>query len=97
MQIQHFCEDPVPSIRSPLDSIVLSPHTITPNDYCLVNMKEDCCDYQTVLPSISSCQYYDQNACEQTNSLPKCIWATCCRLFKKLDFHITSAGIKKEQ
>jgi len=97
VQIHNFYEDPVPSIRSPLDSIVLSPHTITPNDYCLANMTEDCCDYQTVLPSISSCQYYDQNACELTKSLPKYIWATCFRLFKKFDFHMTSSGLKKEQ
>ena len=71
MQIQNFYADPVPSIRNPLDSIVLSPHTIKPNDYCLINMKEDSCDYQTLLPSISSCQYYGRDACVQTKSLPK--------------------------
>jgi len=86
MQIHNFYADPVPSIRNPLDSIVLSPHTIKPNDFCLTNMMEDSCDYQTLLPSVSSCQYYDREACEQTKSLPKCIWAKCCRFFKNYDF-----------
>jgi hypothetical protein len=86
MQIRNFYVDPVPSIRSPLDSIVLSPHTIKSNDFSLTGMKEDYCDYQTLLPSISSCQYYDRNACMQTKSLPKCIWAKCCRFIKKCHF-----------
>ena len=86
MQIHNFYADPVPSIRNPLDSIVLSPHTITPNDFSLTNMGEDCCDYQTLLPSISSCEYYDRKDCKQTESLPKYIWAKCCRLIKNCDF-----------
>ena len=85
MQIHNFYADPVPSIRNPLDCIVLSPHTIMPTDFSLTNMKEDCCDYQTLLPSISSCQYYDRYVCMQTKSLPKCIWAKCCRFIKKCD------------
>ena len=97
MQIHNFYADPVPSIRNPLDSIVLSPHTIKPDDYCLINMEEDSCDYQTLLPSISSCQYHDRDACVQTKSLPKCIWAKCCRFFKKLDFHTSSSGLGKRQ
>jgi len=86
MQIHNFYADPVPSIRNPLDSIVLSPHTIQPNDCSLTNMKADYGDYQTLLPSISSCQYYDRNSCMQTKSLSKCIWAKCCRFIKKSDF-----------
>jgi len=86
MQIHNFYGDPVPSIRNPLDSIVLSPHTIKPNDFSLTNMREDYCDYQTLLPSIPSCQYYDQNGCMQSKSLLKCIWAKCCRLINKYDF-----------
>ena len=86
MQIHNFYAAPVPSVRHPLDSIVLSPHTIKANDSSLTGMKEDYCDYQTLLPSISSCQYYDRNACMQTTSLPKCIWAKCRRFIKKCDF-----------
>jgi hypothetical protein len=84
MQIHNFYADPFPSIRNPLDSIVLSPHTIKANDFSLTNRMEDCCDYQTLLPSISSCQFYDRNTWMQTKSLPKCIWVKCCRLVKKL-------------
>ena len=91
MQIHNFYADPVPSVRNPLDSIVLSPHTIKPNDFSLTNMKEDCCDYQTLLPSISSCQYYDRKACMQTKSLPTCIWTTCCRFVKKFDYKKSKA------
>ena len=83
MQIHNFYTDPIPSIRNPLDSIVLSPHTIKPNDFSLISMMEDGCDYQTLLPSISSCDYYDRKACKQSKSLPKCIWAKCCRFIKK--------------
>ncbi len=42
MQTHNFYANPVPSIRNPLDSIVLNPHTIKPNDFSLTNMKEDC-------------------------------------------------------
>ena len=42
MQIHNFYADPVPSVRNPLDSIVLSPHTIKPNDFSLASMKGDC-------------------------------------------------------
>ena len=86
MQIHNFYADPVPSIRNPLDSIVLSPHTIKPNDSSLTGMKADYGDYQTLLPSISSCQYHDRNACIQMKSLPKCIWAKCRRFINKCDF-----------
>jgi hypothetical protein len=41
MQIHNFYADPVPSIRNPLDSIVLNPHTMKPNDFSLSNTKED--------------------------------------------------------
>ena len=82
MQIHNFYADPVPSIRNPLDSIVLSPHTVQPNDFSLTIMKEDCGDYQTLLPPISSCQYYGRNDCMQAKSLLKCIWVKCCQFIK---------------
>lgn len=83
MQIHNFYSDPVPAIRNPLDSIVLSPHAIKPNDFSMTDLKEDCCDYQTLLPSISSCKYYDGDACRQTNSLQKCIWKKCFQFIKR--------------
>ena len=86
MQIHNFYADPVPSVRNPLDSIVLSPHTIKSNDFSLMNLMADSCDYQTLLPSITSCGYYDRKACQQTTSLPTCIWAKFYRLIKHRDF-----------
>jgi hypothetical protein len=74
MQIQNFYSDPVPSVRNPLDSIVLSPHTIKSNGFSLAGMQEDSSDYQLLLPSISSCEYHNQDTCRDTNSLPRYIW-----------------------
>jgi hypothetical protein len=82
MQIHNFYPDPVPAIRNPLDSIVLSPHTIKPNDFSMTDIKEDCCDYQTLLPSISSCRYHDDNDCIQKKSVPRCIWIKWARFLK---------------
>jgi hypothetical protein len=42
MQTRTIYADPVPSIRNPLDSIVLSLYAIKPNIISLTNMKEDC-------------------------------------------------------
>ncbi len=84
MQIHNFYSDPVPSVRNPLDSIVLSPHTIKPNDFGLANMEEDSSDYQSLLPSICRCEYHDQNTCKEANSLPRYIWDRCRHLIRKI-------------
>jgi hypothetical protein len=74
MQILNFYSDPVPSVRNPLDSIVLSPHTFKGNDFGLADMGEDPGDYQSLLPSIRSCELHDQDTCIESNPLPRYIW-----------------------
>ena len=81
MQIHNFFSDPVPSVRNPLDSIVLSPHSINANDFGLADFAEDPNDYQSVLPSLCSCAYHDQAACEGTETISKSIWDKCRDLF----------------
>jgi len=81
MQIHNFFSDPVPSVRNPLDSIVLSPHSINANDFGLADFAEDPNDYQSVLPSLCSCAYHDQAACKGTNTISKSIWDKCRDLF----------------
>lgn len=83
MQIHNFYSDMVPTVRSPLDSIVLSPHTIKHDAFNLNAVDADSCDYQTVLPSISSCKYYDQDSCRKSNTVPKKIWRMFCVLLRK--------------
>ena len=83
MQTHNFYSDPVPSVRNPLDSIVLSPHTINANDFGLADLAEDSNDYQSVLPSICSCAYHDQDTCEGPDSISKSIWDKCRALFKR--------------
>ena len=63
MQIQNFYSDPIPSVRNPLDSIVLSPHTIRTHDINLAELEDVSNGYQSLLPSLDSCQYHDQDAC----------------------------------
>jgi len=82
MQIHNFYADPVPSVRNPLDSIVLSPHTIIPNDLSLADWEDNTSDYQSLLPSVCSCEYHGQNTCGKTNSISKCIWNKCRHLLK---------------
>jgi len=82
MQIQNFYSDPVPSVRNPLDSIVLSPHTIRSNDFSLADMEGDFSDYQSLLPSICSCDYHDQDNCKEANSLPRYIWDRCRHILR---------------
>jgi hypothetical protein len=82
MQIHNFYTDPVPSIRNPLDSIVLSPHTFKGCDFGLADMGEDSSDYQSVLPSICSCDYHAQDTCMEANSLPRYIWDRCRNLIR---------------
>jgi hypothetical protein len=83
MQIQNFYSDPVPSVRNPLDSIVLSPHTLKGNGIGLADMTEGPGDYQSLLPSIPSCELHDQDTCLQANSLPRLIWDRCRHLFRR--------------
>ncbi len=81
MQINNFYTDPLPSVRNPLDSIVLSPHTIQASDFGLANMEEDCSDYRSILPSICSCKYHGQDACSQSTSFLAYIRRIFCRAF----------------
>jgi hypothetical protein len=83
MQIHNFYSDPVPSVRNPLDSIVLSPHTLRMDHISLKDMDEDSSDYQSLLPSLSSCEYHDQDTCLDANSLPRLIWDRCRHLIRR--------------
>ena len=83
MQIHNFYTDPVPSVRNPLDSIVLSPHTVNANDFGLAEPEKDSNDYRSVLPSICSCAYHSQNACGETDSISKSVWNRCRSFFKR--------------
>jgi hypothetical protein len=65
MQIRNFYSDMVPSVRNPLDSIVLSPHTLH-HDYAV---DESVGDYQSLLPSPCCCQYHEQGADCVSNGL----------------------------
>ena len=84
MQIHNFYPDMLPSVRNPLDCIVLSPHTIKANDFCLANLEEgDACDYQALLPSISRCKYHDRDACPQPHLFAGWILSKYHKLFHK--------------
>ena len=83
MQIHNFYSDPVPLVRNPLDSIVLSPHTVKPNEFSLTDLFEDLSDYQSLLPSLSSCEYHDQDTGMEANSLPGFIWDRCRYLIRR--------------
>jgi len=74
MQIHNFYSDPVPLVRNPLDSIVLSPHTIRTDHISLTDMEEDSSGYQSLLPSIRSCEFHDQDTCMEAKSIPRYIW-----------------------
>ncbi|CAB1064953.1 hypothetical protein D1BOALGB6SA_9750 [Olavius sp. associated proteobacterium Delta 1] len=82
MQIHNFYSDPVPSVRNPLDSIVLSPHTIRAHHISLTDMDEDSSDYQSLLPSIRSCEFHGQDTGLAANSLPRYIWDRCRHLIR---------------
>ena len=82
MQIDNFYTDPVPSVRNPLDCIVLSPHTINANDFGLTDPEKDSNDYRSVLPSIYSCDFHGQDTRGETHSISKSIWNKCRTLFK---------------
>ena len=82
MQIYNFYSDPVPLVRNPLDSIVLSPHTIRTDYISLKDMDEDFSDYQSLLPSIDSCEYHAQDTCPQSAGFSKGVRDILCRFFK---------------
>ncbi len=83
MQIHNFYTDPVPSVRNPLDSIVLSPHTINANDFGLTDPEKDSNDYRSVLPSICSCAYHGQDTSRKRDSISNSIWDKCRAIFKR--------------
>ena len=82
MQINNFYTDPFPSVRNPLDSIVLSPHTIKTNDIALADPEKDFSDYQSVLPSISACEYHNQETCSEPKTILICLQVIFRRVFK---------------
>ena len=82
MQINNFYSDPLPSVRNPLDSIVLSPHTIRSHDTSLAQREAATGDYRSVLPSIPSCEYHDQDTCSPPVVFLKSVREKFCRFFK---------------
>lgn len=83
MQINNFYTDMMPSVRSPLDSIALSPHTISHSDFKLANMQKDTCDYQSVLMSTGSCKYYDSTDAESPSACSRWLRNRCDKLLKQ--------------
>jgi hypothetical protein len=82
MQIHNFYTDPVPAVRNPLDSIVLSPHTINASNFGLADFEKDSNDYRSVLPSISSCEYHHQDTCSKSKLILCGVQDIFHRLFK---------------
>ena len=65
MQVHNFYDDPVPSVRNPLNSIALSPDAMRFNSYNLRNVQDDYGDFQSVLPSPNSCQLHGEGSCRK--------------------------------
>ena len=65
MQVHNFYEDPVPTVRNPLNSIALSPDAIRFNSYNLQNVQEDYGDLQSILPSPNSCLLHGDGSCRK--------------------------------
>jgi hypothetical protein len=82
MQINNFYLDPVPSVRNPLDSIVLSPHTVRPNEANLADVNQDFSDYRSILPSVCSCDYHGEDACRSQGWFARNIRGKFCRFIK---------------
>ena len=77
MQIQNFYTDWMPAASSALDNIVLSPHTLKPNDFALSGMQDDygnsharvcICDHDHS-KQFASAQKYNGHTCR----LKKCL------------------------
>jgi hypothetical protein len=77
MQVRHYYEDPLPSVRNPLNSIALSPDSIRYNSYSLQNVQEDFGDFQSILPSPSSCFLYGDGSFRKPARLIR--WLQRCR------------------
>lgn len=73
MQVRNFYEDPVPSVRSPLNSIALSPDSIKYSGYDLQNVQDEFSDFQSILPSPSSCRLHGDGNCRKHGRLIR--WA----------------------
>ncbi|CAB1074512.1 hypothetical protein D1AOALGA4SA_2331 [Olavius algarvensis Delta 1 endosymbiont] len=82
MQIHNFYADPIPSVRNPLDSIVLSPHTLRTDHISLTDMEEDSSGYQSLLPSVDSCDYHAQVTCSRSTGFSKAVRDILGRVFK---------------
>ena len=65
MQVHNFYDDPVPSVRNPLNSIALSPDAMRFNSYSLRNAQDDYGDFQSVLPSPNSCLLHGEAECRR--------------------------------
>jgi len=82
MQIHNFYADLIPSVRNPLDSIVLSPHTLRTDHISLADLEENSSGYQSLLPSIDSCDYHAQDNCSRSASFSKTVRDVFYRVFK---------------
>ena len=82
MQINNFYSDPMPSVRNPLDSIVLSPHTVKPNEANLVDFEKDFSDYRSVLPSLCSCEYHSQDGYRPRGWFTRNVRGKLCQFIK---------------
>jgi hypothetical protein len=81
MQVQNFYEDPLPSVRHPLNSIALSPDSIRCSHHDLRDIPEDFGDFQSILPPLNSCLLYSDGNCRQPAWLVG--WFQRCRGRKK--------------
>ncbi len=82
MQINHFYSDSLPTVRNALDSIVLSPHTVRPNEVGLMDDENNLSDYQSVLPPVCSCEFHDQATCRSASYWPGFIRDKWRKLFR---------------
>lgn len=69
MQVNHFYTDPMPTVRNPLDSIVLDPESVKYTSYNLQNARDEFSDYHSILPSPSSCLLHGDGNCRKRGRL----------------------------
>jgi hypothetical protein len=81
MQIQNFYSDWLPAPSSPLDSIVLSPHTIKANDFNLTGMQADYCDSHSKV-CFHDLGHLDQFAPTQEKQSCTCHLKKCMNWFR---------------
>jgi hypothetical protein len=65
MQVRNFYEDPLPSVRNPLNSIALSPDSIRYNNHDLRSVPQDFGDFQSIMPPLNSCLLYSEGNCRK--------------------------------